>query len=177
MPLSNIPSYFFFLISRFLDHEFPETPRVIPENTAPLHSSFIRTIRDLMANPIRPLLLSSIVNKLDERGAKYFRETREKAFGMKLEEISPPGPKRDALLKAAEKHFTSFAEILNANGSGRDSWVMGEVGPTFADFAIGGILKWVRDMGDEELWKIVSVWNGGKWKAILDRLEPWSQAP
>jgi hypothetical protein len=167
------------LYARFLDKEFPETPRVVPDNTAALQSSFHRTVRDLMVWPIAPLIMATNIQKLDEKCVPYFRKTREKAFGMKLEEISPPGPKRDAVLQAALKQFSLLAEILNTNGPARTGcWVMGEeVGPTFADFAIGGILKWVNIMADEEVWNAVSAWNGGRWKAHLDRLEPWSKAP
>ncbi|PVG03645.1 hypothetical protein CPB86DRAFT_694937 [Serendipita vermifera] len=165
-----------FNIALFLDHEFPNTPRVIPENTAALQSSFVRTtLVNLLVTPIRPLVLPTVVHRLDERGAHYFRETREKAFGMKLEELTPPGEKRETRLNASQKSFTAVSEILSMNGDSHTSWVMGSVGPTFADFAIGGILRWIKDMGDEELWNTVSAWNGGRWKAHLDRLEPWSQ--
>ncbi|PVF93639.1 hypothetical protein CPB86DRAFT_789899 [Serendipita vermifera] len=167
-----------FNIALFLDHEFPDTPRLIPENTAALQASFARTtLRDLLVFPLAPLVMVGTYEKLEERCARYFRETREKSFGVKLEELSSPGDKREARLKAAQKSLSSLSEILNTNGSGRVSWVMGDVGPTFADFAMGGTLHWMREMADEELWSMLSAWNGGRWKAHLDRLEPWSQVP
>ncbi|CAG8771749.1 2816_t:CDS:2, partial [Acaulospora colombiana] len=158
--LSHTPNRLIFF--RYLDHEFPDTPRVIPANTAALQASFARnTLPSLLATPIRPTLLPTIHQRLDERGASYFRETREKAFGMKLEEVSPPGDKREAHLKAVQKSFNALSDMLDMNGPSNVDWVMGSVGPTFADFAIGGILRWVRYMGDEELWSAVSAWNGG----------------
>ncbi|CAG8709427.1 6681_t:CDS:2, partial [Acaulospora colombiana] len=142
-----------FNIALFLDHEFPDTPRVIPDNTAALQASFARTtLRDLLVFPLAPLVMLTTHQRLDDRCARYFRETREKSFGVKLEELSPPGEKREARLKAAQKALTTLSEIINTNGSRRDTWFMGDVGPTFADFAMGGTLHWIREMGDEELW-------------------------
>jgi hypothetical protein len=62
-----------------------------------------------------------------------------------------------------------------SNNSDYRRWVMGSIGPTFADFVLGSYIRWIKTMGDDELWKMVSSWNGGRWVRHLDKLEPWSQ--
>ncbi|KIM25037.1 hypothetical protein M408DRAFT_331497 [Serendipita vermifera MAFF 305830] len=166
-----------FDIALYLDYEFPETPAVIPPNTGALQSSWALTLRTLVVPNLRPLILPQLVHKLDERGATYFRQTREKTFGMKLEELAPPGPKRDEALKKLERSLNDLFDMLKTN-RGHDEqhleWVMGAVGPTFADFALGGILTWCKVGGDQQTWDVVSSWNGGRWARHLDKLQPWS---
>lgn len=74
---------------------------------------------------------------------------------------------------------------LTSSPSGYRHWVMGTDGPTFADFCLGGILVWVRTVGGEglegpdgkggnnDLWKNISTWNGGRWARFAKALEEW----
>ena len=168
-----------FNIAIFLDHEFPNTPAVIPENTGALQASWVNTLSMIVAPAFRPLILSNAARQLDERGAAYFRRTREKAFGIPLEQIAPPGEKRDAAIEKMKSSLSRLAGMLDANGGeqGARDWVMGSKGPTLADFALGGTLHWLRLMGDQETWEIVAAWNGARWALHLDKLKAWTQAP
>jgi glutathione S-transferase len=153
---------------------------VIPPNTAALQASWVLTLSTLLADSFRPLILPAEVSKLDDPGAAYLRQTREKIFGMKLEELTPPGEKQDAAIEKMKHCLSSLNGMFNANGSYEErsrDWVMGSVGPTFADFALGGILIWFKLMGDPEVWSIISAWNGGRWSRHLDQLEPWTDTP
>ena len=133
-----------------------------------------------MTGPFRLLILSRVVSELDDPGAAYFRQTREKSFGMKLEELAPPGEKQDAAIEKMKQGLSSLNNMLNANGDYEEhsrDWVMGSVGPTFADFALGGMLIWFKLMGDPEAWRIIAAWNGGRWSRHLDQLESWTDTP
>ncbi|KAG8778576.1 hypothetical protein FRC15_010669 [Serendipita sp. 397] len=68
--------------------------------------------------------------------------------------------------------------------TGETHWVMGPIGPTFADFALGGILYWIQSVenpaedgegkrGTGELWSKIKTWNGGRWAKLMDSLAPW----
>jgi glutathione S-transferase len=131
-----------------------------------------------LAASFRPLVVLSQVSKLDDRGTVYFRETREETFGMKLEEFAPSCEKRDAAIEKMKDDLSCLNRMLNANGGYEENardWVMGSLGPTFADFALGGLLIWFRLMGDSEVWPIIATWNGGRWSRHLDRLEFWTE--
>jgi glutathione S-transferase len=153
---------------------------VIPPNTAALQASWVHTLHTLVVGPFRLLILPGEVSKLDDPGAVYLRQTREKTFGVKLEELAPPGEKRDAAIEQLKHGLSSLNGMLNANGDYEErsrDWVMGSVGPTFADFALAGFLMWFKLMGDPEAWRIITAWNGGRWSRHLDQLESWTDTP
>jgi len=168
-----------FKIAIFLDNEFPDTPAVIPPNTGALQASWINTLNMMVLPTFRPLLVANIVGHLDERGAAYFRRTREKAWGMPLEQLAPPGVKRDEAMEKMKHSLNRLAGMLNVNAGeeGAGDWVMGSQGPTLADFALGGTLFWLKLMGEQETWEILAAWNGGRWALHLDKLKAWTQAP
>lgn len=164
----------------FLDHEFPDTPTVIPPNTGALQASWVLTLASQLSPTLRPLILPYLVHNLDDQGAAYFRRTREKLFGMKLEELSPPGEKRDQVIEKIKGALGQLHDMLNANGAHdahSKDWVMGSVGPTFADFALGGILTWVKIAGEPEVWPIIAAWNGGRWAQHMEKLQNWHDTP
>lgn len=160
-----------------MDYEYPDRPRVIPPNAAALQASWVHTLSTLVTPSFRPLIFASEVHQLDDRGAAYLRQTREEIFGVKLEELAPPGEKREAAIEKLKQSLTRLSTMLNANGSQEENardWVMGSIGPTFADFALGGLLRWFKLMGDPEVWSIIAAWNGGRWSRHLNQLEPWA---
>lgn len=125
-----------------------------------------------------PLLLPATPSKLDDRGAEYFRQTRKEWY--RIQTDSPPQDTRRNDLDKLRRAFTSLFEILNTNRSENDrgsdpEWVMGTLGPTYADFALGAYLTWLKRIGDQETWDQVAAWNGGKWSKFYRQLEPWSR--
>lgn len=164
----------------FLDHEFPHSPTVIPANTAALQASWVLTLRSQLIVTLPPFVVPNFVHKLDDQGAEYFRRTREQAYGMKLEELYPTGEKRDQAVETMRGAFNKLNDMLNANGAHNASskdWVMGSIGPTFADFALGGILTWVKMVAEPEVWSTIAVWNGGRWAQHLEKLQNWHDTP
>lgn len=163
-----------FNIALYLDHEYPDVtiPPVVPPNSAALQAGFVRLLSELLPVALSPLTIRTIIQRLDERGGKYYKESRTKWYG--LHDLDEPlsTENREKYTKLLKKNLKSLRNILAANGS-NGSWVMGSIGPTFADFVLGGHLLWIREMGEDVLWKEVSAWNNGKWAAHLKALEPW----
>ncbi|KAG8753646.1 hypothetical protein FRC14_005841 [Serendipita sp. 396] len=216
-----------FNIALFLDHEYPDTPRVIPPNTAALQASFVQTLRSTLISSLGPLLVSQIPSKLDPGGASYFVRTRKESWAVQnLEDVAPYGSeKRREYEKKLHASFRTLYALLSSNGgmrepdifspptspiissgsgfpfnsagvsvdvgggvklgrTGETHWVMGPIGPTFADFALGGMLYWIQSVEDPaedgegkrgtgELWSKIKTWNGGRWAKLMDSLAPW----
>ncbi|KAG8821480.1 hypothetical protein FRC19_007720 [Serendipita sp. 401] len=202
--------------ARYLDRAFPETPRVIPPHTAALHSAFIQALSTTLFVPLRPIMIPQIPLVLaDPLGAAYFTRTREKTFfapavtsssggsgGVKLAEVSPRGSeKRKADMENAKKALQALDRIFKANqgeqeqgetnkeGKSMDGWIMGSVGPTFADFAIGAIFRWIQSVEDVvlvpdgpigeaekgELWSLIRSIDEGRWAKYAERFREWEQ--
>ncbi|KAG8843640.1 hypothetical protein FRB91_003224 [Serendipita sp. 411] len=204
-----------FNIALYLDRAFPETPRVIPPHTAALHSAFIQALSTTFSAPLRPIMIPQVPFVLaDPLGAAYFTRMREKTFpapvtssaggsgGVKLAEVSPRGSeKRKADMENAKKALQALDRIFKANqgeqeqgetnkeGKSMDGWIMGSVGPTFADFAIGAIFRWIQSVEDVvlvpdgpigeaekgELWSLIRSIDEGRWAKYAERFREWEQ--
>ncbi|KAG8803191.1 hypothetical protein FRC17_006226 [Serendipita sp. 399] len=206
-----------FNIALFLDKRFPETPRVIPPDTAGLQSSFIQTLTLTVFVPLRPIAIPQVPSILVlPKESEYYTRTREKTFSsnagggeggrrLRLEEVSPKGSeKRKADLESVRRGLATMSRILHANrkqvesdeddekknkeGEDEVGWVMGSVGPTFADFALGAVFRWVYRVdetmkeggevgkeGEGELWKMIEGCEQGKWVRYAERFKQWEQ--
>jgi glutathione S-transferase len=163
-------------IALYLDHEYPDTPSVIPPNTAALQASFCALLPSLLSPNLRPLLMPSTIQRLDDRGSQYFVKMRLDWYGFDVNKL----PDRDTSLGKLQQAFSSLHEILNTNrgelpADASPVWVMGSVGPTFADFALGSFLSWIKLMGDDDLWTALASWNAGRWVKHYEALGPYQQ--
>ena len=74
---------------------------------------------------------------LDERGAVYFRQDREKTFGKRLEDLNPDP---DTAWTVVEEKMQPLIKLLNETTGpfygGKD--------PIWADFRLEGILGWLE---------------------------------
>ena len=93
-----------------------------------------------------------------------------------MEEIAPAGEKRDEMVQKMRVCLNRLAALLDANGDAKE-WVMGSIGPTFADLALGAILRWFKLVGDPEVWEVIATSNEGRWALHLDKVQPWTQTP
>ena len=110
----------------------------------------------------------------------YWRRTREALFGTTLEELSPIN-KRATQWAEVERAFGVVAGWLDAAGDGRATFLGGEtvvdgmLRVSHADLCVAGTLEWIRAVfgDDSEEWRAVEGWHGGRWKKLLDLLEPY----
>ena len=58
-----------------------------------------------------------------------------------------------------------------------DKFLTGSDDLILADLHITGWLGWVRTLWgeDSEQWQKVLAWNGGRWKALFEKLAPYEQ--
>ena len=103
-------------------------------------------------------------------------KTRSDWFGFDVNKL----PDRDTSLGELQQAFSKLHDILNTNrgelpADADPVWIMGSVGPTFADFALGAILSWIKNVADDDLWMALASWNGGRWAKFYDALGPYQQ--
>jgi len=162
-------------IVEYLEEKYPERP-VFPKIGKALIYGFEVPVRVYIGRNINPFINHSVWLILDKRGQEYFRTTREKWDGGKLEDESPKGPIRDGHWKALKEGFGKVAGILDKNGSEVD-FVAGGSEPTFADFLIVAYLRWIKAILEDELEDNgFSQWDGGRWVKLLKRTEEWQEA-
>ena len=150
-------------IARYLDHAYPDTPRVFPAGSVALQKAWQMLVGPTVLMPVLHIQLPHICGILPPRSAEYFRRTREVAFGKKLEEVPSEGD-----WVKLEEGLGRVKTCLEENGEGKDMLVMGDQ-ITYADFILAGIFIWVRKtMGEEsEAWKRLTALHGGKWLKYL----------
>ncbi|KAJ3561973.1 hypothetical protein NP233_g9861 [Leucocoprinus birnbaumii] len=158
-------------ITEYLDETYPDTPRVIPKGSEALQAAFYDHFWQLMG-PIFPILLPTALDILNPVSAEYFDRTRSAYFGKPLKEMAPQGDERKEVWKKVEKSFETL-----------DGWLNKSVGPffmgntiTFADFTVAAMLQGIKVcMGENsQEWRDVMTWHNGRWKALLESLEPYA---
>lgn len=120
-----------------------------------------------------PLIVQTVAERLDEPGAAFFRQSREGWLGCKLENASPPGPKRDEHMVKLKSGFDMIDAVLAENGNG--PWVMDDT-VSFADFVLASVLIMLKRMGPADVWEDVSKWHGGRWERSITNCDEWSQS-
>lgn len=155
-----------FEIALYLEHTYPEKPLFggkIAEGQARLLSSFIdRTV----VLGIFPMIVADIHDRLDDKNAAYFRETREKFLGRSLEETQAS---REGMLPAFQKALSPIRHVLGAQ-----PFMSGDE-PAWADYALFGNFMWARIASDFELLeKDDPIWD---WRErMLDLFDGYARA-
>ncbi|KAI0712271.1 hypothetical protein C8Q76DRAFT_797142 [Earliella scabrosa] len=162
------------VIARYLDKTYPDTLTVIPKETAALDAAFYRALwSTIPIMDILSIMVPAAFVVLNPASAPYFRETRERFMGAKIEEIAPIGSeKRAKHWEAVKKGFHEVARWLSADGSEGRRFFLGADTVCYADIRVAAILVWIRETlgeGSDE-WKDVLSWDGGRWAALMDEM-------
>jgi glutathione S-transferase len=120
---------------------------------------------------LSPLIAARIHSQLNTGSQTYFRSTREVLIGGKLEDLRPPGPKRDEGFKDLKARLDMLSGLLDKSSSGKP-FVMGDT-LSFADYVLGGWLLFLKVMINPKEWQEVAGWNEGRWARVLTAMEPW----
>ncbi|KAI5834258.1 hypothetical protein K523DRAFT_294171 [Schizophyllum commune Tattone D] len=156
-------------IAKYLDGTYPETPKLFPSGTEAKQTEVLTQLIQAAGPSMRPLVVPSTFDILNEVAKPYFRETREKMFGCKLEEIAAKGEAREASLQKLRGAFEVFVGRLDESGK-ETPYLLGET-PCYADFVVGANLQWLKALLGEEsdLWKMTaSVADGRLMKYLGD---------
>jgi glutathione S-transferase len=125
-------------IAVYLDQVYPQRPGLFDGTEAQTLADFFAqwTIRAVHGSLLKVVLLD-LFRHLHEKDKAYFRETREKRFGMTLEEYAADPAKNLAAFRAA---LDPVRPVLVQN-----PFVCGN-GPGFADYILFGPFQWARAM-------------------------------
>ena len=115
-----------------------------------------------------PIALPAVHGILNPPSQEYFRTTREKMFGKKLEEFAPAGLVRDGVWKQVKEGLDKLASFYDENDG--DSVLFFKDTFAFADTIVIGYLLWAKiSLGaDSEEWKTMASWNNGRWERLLE---------
>lgn len=148
-------------IAKYLDEAYPDTPRLFPAGTDAFQAVFHDFIWSQVGIPLFMLVILDSFNSLLPRSQEYFRSTREKRFGNKLEELGTPEE-----WQKLEAGLGKLNEYLERNGKGNDLLLAGaQGGVTYSDIQVAAMLVWAKIVSGEnsENWKRLTGLHDGKW--------------
>jgi len=123
-------------IALYLDETYPRRPALFGSADARAEGFFIKRWCELTLHPaLVRLIVADIVQILDPRDRDYFRQSRETALGMPLEDY---GQAREESLKALDNGLAPLRSSLETTG------FLGGEAPNFADYTVFGALQWAR---------------------------------
>ena len=119
--------------------------------------------------PMRGVVMpGSAAKLLNPESKAYFEETREKRFGMPLEELARKEGGDEAYEKARPA-FRKLGELLEKNGKG-GPFFLGEEA-SFVDFVVVGLLEFMRRIEEGILERVVGMEPGlGR---LYEACKPW----
>jgi glutathione S-transferase len=127
-------------IARYLEDSFPDRPSLFGAESAIPLAEYINAWADGALMPaLGRILLLDIHNRLTEEDQIYFRATREKSFGKKLEDVVAD---RTGHLASLKHVLTPLRKIL------RTSDYISGAAPAYADYCVFGMFMWARCVSD-----------------------------
>jgi glutathione S-transferase len=121
-------------IMTYLDEAYPERP-LFDTAQARAEATFLKYWAEMVLQPaLAPLVLNDIYRAIHEKDRNYFRTSREKAFGCRLEDL--PGD-ATARLKTVRQVLAPLRRTLGGQP------FLGGAAPSGADFLPYGAFQWV----------------------------------
>jgi glutathione S-transferase len=163
-------------IALHLEHAFsgPEYPSIFPNVGSYTVADIVGRLLVTVINLARPLIAPGVVRILDDRGATYFRETREKSFGKPLEEVAPTGTDLDATWKNIEQAFKPMIQMLHGDGGEKGPFLEGD-SLSYGDILIVSFLVWV-ERANHENWRQMLDFGEGELQKLWDASIVWTEA-
>lgn len=125
-----------FAIAKYLEEKYPDRPSLFDGDGGIALTKFIINWSQANIHPaVAKLCLINIHNSLDDENQAFFRTSREKVFGVTLEEFDAKFPKNDEELMRV---LVPLGAILKGQ-----KYLGGET-PLFADYIVFGALQWLR---------------------------------
>ncbi len=139
-------------IAKYLDAQYPDTPRLLEGAAADAMTNLLINWAQTQVHPVVvKMCLMDIYNALAPEDQVFFRATREKVFGMSLEDFAS---KMASTPEDLAKVLVPLELTLK-----KQPFICGET-PMFADYAVFGALQWLRiTKGDTALPKEGEVSN------------------
>jgi len=127
-------------IAQYLDETYPDKP-LMKSSTVQASVRFVKAWVDNAMQPaIMPLIIADIYDCIHEKDRDYFLESREKRFGMPLDQVCKDKQKQAAVLNEVLKPLAEALSELDFLGGST---------PNYADYAVFGRLQWARVVSRE----------------------------
>ena len=132
-------------IADYLEKTYTEGPSLFGGDAGRAVTGFINAWTNSTLHPALIMcVLPDIHDRLDRMDHAYFRESREKRFGMTIEAMREA--QSDALTRC-DGSLTPLRTILKS-----EEWIAGDA-PAFADYLIFSAFQWCRIMSPAEILK------------------------
>jgi glutathione S-transferase len=130
-------------IAGYLDDAYPQRPGLFASAESRALCQFFHewAFRTLHL-AVFPVVMLDLFGRIHEKDKVYFRESREKRFGMTLEQYGAEPKKKLAGLRGALEPLRPLL-VQNAFVSGK--------GPGYADYIVFGAFQWARAMSPARL--------------------------
>jgi len=149
-------------IVQYLEEHFPSPPLLVPSIES-VHF-FMYYCEGVVIPSVRKFIVPRVAGFLDEKGREYFVRTREKSFGMSLEEV---GKGQD--VQAIRQPLGPVSRSLNAYGP-----YLGGKQISYMDLILLGMLQWLDRSEHEAVVIILEMFQSGTaypLKAWYDRVK------
>lgn len=123
-------------IAKYLDAQYPDKPMLMKDAEAEAHAQLVSNICNAMLfGTAVSMAIYPVSQIIDDESAAYFIETREAKFGKKLVDVN--NEDKDAAKAALAKGLGIFEATLGTSD------YLGGDSPTYADYTLFGVLKWI----------------------------------
>jgi glutathione S-transferase len=123
-------------IATYLEEAYADRPTLFGGPAGQTTTRFINSWADtVVVAGIARLILADVYSHLHQKDRCYFRETREKRFGMRLEKVSAD---RDVRVEAFRQSLEPIRSMLVAQP------FFGGNAATYADYIVFGCFQWAR---------------------------------
>lgn len=130
-------------IANYLEETYPNHPSLFGGDAGRAVTGFINAWCDSTLHPTMiKCIIADVYDRIDETDKAYFRESREKRFGMSMEDLRGQS---DAARKVLDATLTPLRTILNA-----EDWIAGDA-PAYADHLIFSAFQWARMVTPDDL--------------------------
>jgi glutathione S-transferase len=125
-------------IAEYLENNYPESPSLFGGAIGKSLSRFVTDWVETLINPeLVRLIITDIYSHIHEKDKDYFRQTREKAFGATLEQISIDREQRVFIFRNS---LNPMRQTLQ-----KQPFLAGDT-PTWADYVVFGSFQWARSV-------------------------------
>lgn len=123
-------------IAKYLDAQYPDKPMLMKDAEAEAHAQLVSNICNAMLfGTAVSMAIYPVSQIIDDESAAYFIETREAKFGKKLVDLN--NEDKDAAKATLAKGLGVFEATLGTSD------YLGGDSPTYADYTLFGVLKWI----------------------------------
>lgn len=162
------------LIAQYLDKTYPSTPPLFPKNTAGLQLAFFDAFWQLFIFQVGGFVLLPSCLVLNPVSQEYFRRTREQEFGVTLEGFVPQGDSAVEQWTALEANFAKIGGWF-AKTDDLGPFIMGKE-VSWGDIMVSSQLIWLKRVWgeDDQKWKDITEWQGGRWGRFMDAMDKYT---